>query len=479
MPHALMRFEKVVVLSMSCLALGCNLFPSSGNRTPGKNAPIMYGGAAPASGGPGGIDAGARGGAGASGTRTDAAVVGLDAAAESSARRDGGPDAAPPSSPDVGAVDADIHDGAQHWIRFGSPGGFTKCTWFSTSNGFCSDAPRSIPAKTPLTVQVYKTGDGGMNWFSVSRINTEASTFDASIDVYVLSPSEMWFISGSVAGQSGSISHSSDGGASWTSLTSAVSAVLSTTPGDGGMASVPLWQLAAVGKDIWLLPQGGNLALSQDQGVTWRKVPSPADFGAASSRSLIPTPSTLFLRFIKAGNSLGLYRWNSLTFEPVEGVLPPSSSGDQTGTWWHSSPNVEGVLFVDRGPLPAWASPFWAYATIDGGRTFQQISTGNIGPNSAVVGLSDGLAFAAAGSLTAYLGGVFADIAGGQYLEIHRTADAGKTWSTLHSEPYPGSSGNYGFVFLAVDPMGNVHAMHYTTDSLGAAISFDAHYVLP
>jgi hypothetical protein len=330
-----------------------------------------------------------------------------------------------------------------------------------------------------LTVQVYKTGDGGTTWFSVSKINTEASTFDASVDVYVLSPSEMWFISGSVAGQSGSISHSSDGGVSWTSLTSAVSAVLSITPGDGGIASVPLWQLAAVGKDLWLLPQGGNLALSQDQGVTWRKVPSPADFGAASSRSLIPTPSTLFLRFIKAGNSLGLYRWNSLTFEPVEGVLPPSSSGDQTGTWWHSSPNVEGVLFVDRGPLPAWASPFWAYATIDGGRTFQQISTGNIGPNSAVVGLSDGLAFAAAGSLTAYLGGVFADIAGGQYLEIHRTADAGKTWSTLHSEPYPGSSGNYGFVFLAVDPMGNVHAMHYTTDSLGAAISFDAHYVLP
>jgi hypothetical protein len=37
----------------------------------------------------------------------------------------------------------------------------------------------------------------------------------------------------------------------------------------------------------------------------------------------------------------------------------------------------------------------------------------------------------------------------------------------------------YGFVSLAVDPTGNVHAMRYTTDSLGAAISFDAHYVLP
>ena len=468
MPQVLMRFARVAVLSMSWLVLGCNLFPSSGNGTPGKNAPIMYGGAGPASGGPGGLDAG---GAGASGARADAA--GLDGAAGSNTRRDGGPDAV--SDVSKPPADAGLHDGAQHWIRFGAPGGFTKCTWFSATNGFCSDAPRSIPAKTSPTVQVYKTGDGGATWFSVSKISTGASAFDASVDVYVLSPSEMWFISGSVAGQFGSISHSSDGGATWASLTSAVSAVFGPAPVGG----LPLWQLAAVGNDVWILPQGGNLALSQDQGTTWQKIPSPLDFGAATNRSLIATRSTLFLEFIKADNSLGLYRWDGSTFDPVEGVLPPSSAGDPTGTWWRSSPNVEGVLFVDRGPLPAWASPFWAYATVDSGRTFQQIPSGNIGANSDVVGLSDGLAFGAAGSLTAYLGGVFSDAAGTRYLEIHYTGDAGKTWSIPHSEPYPGSSGSYGFVSVAVDPTGSVHAVHYTTDSLGAVISYDAQYVLP
>jgi hypothetical protein len=202
----------------------------------------------------------------------------------------------------------------------------------------------------------------------------------------------------------------------------------------------------------------------------------PANFGAATSRSLIATQNNLLLSFPSTNNSLGLLRWSGSNFLSVEGVLPPSSAGDQTGTWWRSSPNVEGVLFVDRGPLPAWTSPFWVYATADGGRTFQQLLGGNIGISSTVVGLSDGLAFAAAGSVTAYLAGVFSDAGNNLYLEIHLTSDAGKTWSTLHSEPY---QGNHAYISLAVDLTGAVHAMHYTSDSLGSAISYDGHYVLP
>ena len=55
------------------------------------------------------------------------------------------------------------------------------------------------------------------------------------------------------------------------------------------------------------------------------------------------------------------------------------------------------------------------------------------------------------------------------------TSDAGKTWSTLHSEPY---QGDHAYISLAVDLNGAVHAMHYTTDNLGSAISYDGHYVL-
>lgn len=287
----------------------------------------------------------------------------------------------------------------------------------------------------------------------------------------------MWFISGSIGlVRSGSIGHSIDGGKNWSSLTSAVSTALGVAPGDGGVAGVPLWQLASVGGRIWLLSEGGNLAVSLDNGVSWKKAVPPANFGAATSRSLIATRDNLLLSFPSTNNSLGLLRWNGSTFVSVEGVLPPSSAGDQTGTWWQSSPNVEGALFVDRGPLPAWTSPFWVYATADGGRTFQQLLGGNIGISSTVVGLSDGLALAAVGSVTAYVAGVFSDAGNNLYLEIHLTSDAGKTWSTLHSEPY---QGNHAYISLAVDLNGAVHAMRYTTDSLGSAISYDGHYVLP
>ncbi len=471
-----MQLARIALLSLAWLALGCSLFSKSDNGSSGANAPVMYG-AGSGNGGPGGIGPFGGGGAGTSGTKADAAVAGSGGAAGSGVRGDGGPDATTTSNPDVGKppADADIHNGAQHWIPF-RPYSFTKCTWFSATYGFCSDTPRSIPGLTSLLVNIFKTSDGGKTWSLVSAINTETSASDASINVYVLSPSDMWFISGFVGvGQSGSIGHSIDGGTTWTSLTSTVNVVFSPTPGDAGVPSVPLWQLASAGGRIWLLPQGGTLLSSQDSGLTWKKVAPPADFAAASSRSLIATQNYLLLSFLATDNSLGLYRWNGAAFAPVEGVFPPSSAGDQTGTWWRSSPNVEGVLFVDRGPLPSWASPFWVYATTDGGRTFQQVLGGNVGTSSDVVGLSDGLAFVALGSVTAYVCGIFSDTSSNRYLEIRRTLNVGKTWSAVHSEPY---LGDFGYISLSVDPTGAVHAMHYTTDSIGAGIGYDAHYVL-
>jgi photosystem II stability/assembly factor-like uncharacterized protein len=470
-----MQSIKIAVLLVACLAFGCSLFSKSDNGSSGANAPVMYG-TGPGSGGPGGIGPGVTGGAGASGTKPDAAVSG--GAAGSSARSDGGPDATVTGLPDAGKTpaDADIHNGAQRWVRFGAQT-FTKCTWFSATDGFCSDAPSPILGNIlSLAVGLYKTTDGGKTWVRVSTINTETSDFNASINVYVFSPTDMWFISGSLSPvQSGSIGHSLDGGKNWTSLTSDVNAYLRGAPADAGVTSLPLWQLAAAGGWLWLLPQGGNLGVSQDGGRMWKKIAPPLDFTTASSRSLIATQNNLLLSFLRIDNSLGLYRWNGSIFVAVEGILPPSSAGDQAGTWWRSSPNVEGVLFVDRGPLPAWSSPFRAYATIDGGLTFQQLLGGTIATSKYVVGLSDGLAFAALASVTAYVGGIFSDAVGNPYLEIRRTSDAGQTWSTLHSEPYPGDS---AYVSVAVDPTGTVHAMHYRTDGVGVATNYDAHYVL-
>ena len=94
-----MRLVKVAVLSLSCLALGCGLFPSSSNQNPGSNAPVTY---------------------------------------PPRSRSDGGPDATITGGPDLGKTptDAGIHNGAQRWIPIQTSYPVTKCTWFSTSNGF-------------------------------------------------------------------------------------------------------------------------------------------------------------------------------------------------------------------------------------------------------------------------------------------------------------------------------------------------------
>jgi hypothetical protein len=469
-----MHFVKVAILSVSCLALGCNLFSKSNQGSPGENPPVMYA-AGPNTGGPGGIGGGGNSGADAGMTPTDAPVADSADAAGSSARADGRPDAA--GGPDgKKPTDAAIHNGAQRWTSFGYYT-FASCTWFSATDGFCTEAPVLVSATPPLVnVNVFKTSDGGKSW-NVNAIPTGASTTDASFNVYFLSPSDMWFTTGLVgAGQSGGIGHSIDGGQTWTSLTSTVATALGTTPDDAGVSSVPIWQLASAGGRIWLLPQGGTLLFSQNGGAIWKKVEPPADFAAASNRSLIATQGNLLLRFLRTDNSMGLYRWSGSIFVPVEGVFPASSAGDQSGTWWRASPNVEGVLFVDRGPLPAWASPFWVYATTDGGMTFQQLLGGNAATSNNVVGLSDGLAFASFGTVTSYVAGVFSDASASRYLEIHRSVDAGKTWSTVHSEPYQGAN---AYISLAVDQVGAVHAMHTSTDSLGANVSYDAQYVLP
>ena len=470
-----MHFARVAILSVSWLVLGCNLFSKSNQGSPGENPPVMYA-AGPNTGGPGGMGGGGNSGADASMTPADAPVA--DSGDAAGVRADGGPDAASTGGSDGAKkpADADTHNGAQRWTSFGYHT-FASCTWFSATDGFCTEAPVAVSLAPPLVnVNVFKTVDGGKTWTLVNAIPV-ASTIDASINVYFLSSSDMWVTSGFVgAGQSGSIGHSIDGGQTWLPLTSTVNAALGTTPDDAGVSGVPIWQLASAGGMTWLLPQGGTLLASQNGGTIWRKIVPPTDFGAASNRSLIATQGNLLLRFLKTDNSMGLYRWNGSIFVAVEGSFPASSAGNQNQTWWRASPNVEGVLFVDRGPLPAWTSPFWVYATTDGGMTFQQLLGGTNATSGSVVGLSDGLAFASFGSVTSYLAGIFTDASASRYLEIHRTNDTGKTWSTVHSQPY---QGDFAYISLSVDQTGAVHAMHYGTDSSGSSISYDAHYVLP
>ena len=450
-----MHLVKTVAL-LSFLVVGCGLLKSEPGSS-GANAPIMYG-TGPAAPGAGGSGA----------TPFDADVPPLD-------RADGSDPGDGASDTSSLAPDTASHADGQLWIRF-PPSSYvlTQCTWLSKDEGYCRDAPTMLLGT--VWVYLYKTTNGGKSWSLVCPIDTGMDDLQASIEVYVMSRDDIWFVAGSA--HAGNVGHSFNGGKNWVSLTSEITALLTpATTGDAGVTSVPVWQLAAQGGRVWLLPQGPNLVYSPDGGVTWKKVTPPADFSTASKRSLLATQNNLFLQYMASDGSLGLYRWNGAAFLPIEASLPLSSAGNHAGTWFRAWPALEGLLFVDRGPLPDWQRPFWVYATTDGGKSVQKILPDATGSGD-VLGLSDGVAFSAAGSITAYVGGIFTDGSGDRFLEIRQTQDAGKTWSTVHSEPsYPGDGST---ISLSVDSAGNVHAMHalVSTDGIGPPVIYDAHYVL-
>jgi photosystem II stability/assembly factor-like uncharacterized protein len=411
------------------------------------------------------------------GSQAGATGTPLDATLPSTGGADGGPiSTASDASEDttVLAPDAALHADNRLWTRFPpSNYTFTKCTWFSKDEGFCQDAPGLVGGS--IFVHLYKTINGGKAWTLLCGMDTEMPDTKATINVYVLSQLDFWFVAG--YGNIGSIGHSADGGKHWTSLTSDITSLLAPSTGDAGVSSVPVWQLVTYEGRTWILPQGGNLAYSQDGGLSWRKFAAPAEFAASPKRSLDASQNSLLLQSVASDGSLTLHRWNGSAFLPTEATMPASSAGSHAGTWSRSWPTVAGTFFADRGPLPSWASPFAAYATIDGGKTLSKLLP-NASDNS-VVGLSDGIAFMAAGLVTSYVSGIFTDGAGGRFLEIRLTQDTGKTWTTVHSEPsYPGDG---SYISLSVDAERNIHAMHFvaSTDGIGPQVIYDAHYILP
>jgi hypothetical protein len=452
-----MRFQSLVLLSL--LAAGCGLLKSEPGSS-GDNPPVMYGtGPAYPAGGAGG------------GNQFDAALPppgGID----------GGTILPADASADLEKLGSDTasHTDGMLWTRFPpSSYTFTKCTWLSSEEGYCSDAPSMLLGAPPVYVHLYMTLDGGKSWALVCTIDTEMPDLNATINVYVLSQTDFWFVAGS--GNVGSVGHSLDSGKHWTSLTNDIASLL-VPPGDGAVATLPFYQLAIQGSRIWILPQGANMVYSQNGGITWRKFTPPADFGASGKRSLLATQSYLLLQYLASDGSLGLYRWNNESaFLPVEAAVPTSYVGSSAATWSRAWPAKEGVFFADRGPLPAWGSPFAAYATVDGGASMVKILPAASG-SLDVVGLSDGLAFSAQNSTTAYVSGIFSDSAGARYLEIRRTQDAGRTWTILHSEP--SYTGDASYISLSMDLSGKIHAMHFvaSNDGIGPPVIYDAHYVL-
>ncbi len=267
---------------------------------------------------------------------------------------------------------------------------------------------------------------------------------------------------------SGTIGNSPDGGLHWYSKAANVFSVLSGV----SAAPVPLRQALSASSALWLLPDGNSLLRSKDGGDKWTLVTPPTDFGAATKRSLLSAGGRLYLSYLKADMTMGLYVADDFgQFSAVKDAIPVGSAGNNLSTWLHGSPNVAGLFMCDRTPLPNWGTPFWIYALVAGTTPTKIMSVA--GTQTDVVGLRDGLVVERAGAVTTYLSGVFSE-AGGRFLQLRRSNDGGASWSVLHSEP----AATLVYASLMVDPLGTVHAMRHTSNVTGEQFAYDAHFIL-
>jgi hypothetical protein len=154
--------------------------------------------------------------AGAGSAGTDGGSLGAggaDADTAGAARKDATVVDAPA---DAGGAEADPHGGASRWIPFNNPVTnstfyFDRCFWSSDSDGFCALLANKTSAQGSKTSDLYKTGDGGNTWSLVATIDGGNTAIDGSMNVYVLSPTEIWYTTAFVGmGYSGSIGRSTN-----------------------------------------------------------------------------------------------------------------------------------------------------------------------------------------------------------------------------------------------------------------------------
>lgn len=444
--------------------------------TDGGSGPLGAGGMTTGAGGTisatGGIP-GATAGGGAAGL--------LDAGPGSGgAPADGAPATPDGEVPDVpnadsSPVDANPHGGAARWISFDNPATtstyyFDLCTWFTDNDGYCVLLKNQTSTAGTKTSDLYQTVNGGRTFTLLATIDGGNSAFDGDMDVYILSPSEIWYTTAFVGmGYSGTIGRSLDGGKTFESLTARVHQALAD-PGADPVPSFPLWRLVKVGGRIWVGSYSSYLASSADGGLTWQRFAGPVDLTLAPAPELIATRTNLLLHY-KRNFMIELYRWDGTTFGKAEAAFPPPSGTDHGDTWWRASAFGDGVVFVDQRPWSWWGWPFAVNATVDGARSFQTVLSGQSASTSDVAGLRDALVVD--GTL-AYVCGVFVGADQNQYSQIRQSTDGGRTWSVVHSEP-----ANNAYATVVLDPTGRAHAMRHVTDAYANEYSYTGHYVLP
>ena len=375
---------------------------------------------------------------------------------------------------DATAEDADPHGSASRWIEFGHQ--FAKCTWFSADVGYCSEAAKSLSATSTKGTDLYQTNNGGRAWTLVATIDGKNTSTDSVMNVYVLSPAEIWYTTAFVGfGFSGTIGRSTNGGATWESLTDRVDRAMADDPEAGSPLSAPFFDLVQVGGALWLNTGTWSqyFAMSPDKGLTWKRVLGPLSLAEVQAPEFIATKNDLLLRYTTRSWGISLYRLSAGNFVATEATFPAPSDVDHGNTWWRASSNGDGVTFADRRAWPFWGWPFLVSATLDGAKTFTTVYAGTSQIQSGCEGLRDVLTFTQGTSPVTYISGIFLDSASKRFVEIRKSVAGGNTWTVLHSEPAVGN-----MTSVALDPTGKVHAMRHTSDNYGNTYVYDAQYVL-
>jgi photosystem II stability/assembly factor-like uncharacterized protein len=123
--------------------------------------------------------------------------------------------------------------------------------------------------------RVLRTTDGGLHWQDVTPPVVPAGTIPLSLAMFPRSADEAWVARGLGAGGSGTpqsaISHTTDGGLTWRSITLPVFAVAQITFVDAEHG----WMLANL--DTADGEQGDDIFRTTDGGQTWTRVASAAD----------------------------------------------------------------------------------------------------------------------------------------------------------------------------------------------------------
>jgi photosystem II stability/assembly factor-like uncharacterized protein len=282
--------------------------------------------------------------------------------------------------------------------------------------------------------RLLRTTDRALHWRDITPPAPVKSS-QSDIDTFSLSAEEAWVVRGLTGDGSGApqsaVSHTTDGGQTWRTITLPVFAVAQITFVDAEHG----WMLADV--DTAGGEQGIDIFRTTDDGLTWAKVSSAAERTGAlplQGRKIgltfrdamagwaavtgpygppMPSPSTPWLYQTEDGGvtwrpkplalpaALAAYPWDY-----VAGVLPPAFFSAE-----------EGVLPVDVGSQPAGGVVLSVlYVTHDGGATWNATT-----PISTVTG--------ATSLLDPFHWWIAPEAVSGD--SLFSTADGGQHWRSL------------------------------------------------